>query len=439
MKINKYNDFLLESLNILINEALVLYTQRFKETINELRSNKDESVSKVANFIYSVDSRDIDKLVYNYINVSKENDKVSFVPSNKIELNELIILKPTYIINCFNNSILELLGIKSLENIIHSLDDIDLFGDNHNINFRCKYYMDNELIPPYGNRNIGQTQLNNSWIKIDEFTNVPGFSATTFMLLQSVDNPKLRVIVYNPDSEMDDPTIASKHSIPTIKPSDVKIGRFINKLIELFFKTNKIIRIKDKEYTAEDFTTSDIEKFVNTYTSIVMYENNLSNQFEEVSGEDIKFWYSMSNYENNSGQLGNSCMRYMSCQNFFKIYTDNTEVCRLLILKNFNSKLIGRALIWTDINGKTYIDRIYTNKDSYINLFKMYAESKGYINVYGTGNIVEVQVNPGTYDAYPYMDSLKWYIPTNGILSNVRHSDSSYLLQETDGDYELYS
>ena len=39
------------------------------------------------------------------------------------------------------------------------------------------------------------------------------------------------------------------------------------------------------------------------------------------------------------------------------------------------------------------------------------------------------------------MDSLRWYLPETGILSNKRPSEENkpyFLLQETDGDYNTY-
>lgn len=443
MKINKYYDFLSESLNIFINEALVLYTPYFKDAVNELRKSEDESVSKVANFVLGVNNRDIDKLVYNYIGVSKQVDKVSFVPSNKIELNELVILKPTYIVCYYNMEILKMAGIDSLKNIIHNLMDRDplgVYNDDSRNYYKCQYYKSDDT------SDLEKIDIKNSWTKLDEFTNLPGFTTFTFTLLQSTEKPELKTLIYSKNNDLiDDPSIAIKHSDPDVKPSDIKVGRFVNKLIELYFKTNKVFKItqghQDIEYDVKDFTASDVEKFVNAYTSMIMYENNLGEQFEVVTGDAIKFWYNIDNYESKTGQLGSSCMRYYSCQGFFKIYINNPDTCKLLILKSFNGKLVGRALLWTATDGKTYIDRVYTVKDNLNNIFSRYANDKGYLDVYNLSYELEVQVNPGDYEKYPYMDSLRWYLPETGILSNKRPSEENkpyFLLQETDGDYNTY-
>ena len=62
-------------------------------------------------------------------------------------------------------------------------------------------------------------------------------------------------------------------------------------------------------------------------------------------------------------------MKYYRCKDYFNIYIENPDVCQLLIFTDPNDKLLGRALLWKLEDGSNYMDRIYTNRDSYIELF----------------------------------------------------------------------
>ena len=57
-----------------------------------------------------------------------------------------------------------------------------------------------------------------------------------------------------------------------------------------------------------------------------------------------------------------------------QFYAKNPDYCGLLILRNKGSeKIKGRALIWTTLDGKKYIDEVYANKLSDALLYKTYA------------------------------------------------------------------
>jgi hypothetical protein len=116
-------------------------------------------------------------------------------------------------------------------------------------------------------------------------------------------------------------------------------------------------------------------------------------------------------------------MRFGTCQGYFKIYTENPDVCQLLILKDKTGKKIeGRAILWTTVDGKKFMDRIYTTKDSLVKLFAKWAEDNSYINKgQETHNYraplldtIVVQVKPKLYSSYPLID----YVPDKGILCN---------------------
>lgn len=202
----------------------------------------------------------------------------------------------------------------------------------------------------------------------------------------------------------------------------MSIGKLVNKLFD-------------------DFSEIAAISALSAVTNLSIYD-----RFKLVKGEDIRFWYAESNYYKepgtNGGGLGQSCMRYDSsskegknCQSFFDIYCKNPEKCQLLILTNQNNKLLGRALVWSNLRKPTdrvFMDRIYVTKQSDAELFKKYAMEQGWIYKYdqqaydhsymdaGTrvNKSIAVQLKPAEYKTYPFMDTLKYYNPTTGRLGS---------------------
>jgi hypothetical protein len=181
----------------------------------------------------------------------------------------------------------------------------------------------------------------------------------------------------------------------------------------------------------------DLENFVNAYKSTYDTLAKRSEKFELVKGEDIRYWYLEDRYEEVSGQLGNSCMRYKRCQSYLDIYVENPESCSLLILKgNDPDKIAGRALIWTiyegpGVAGRRFMDRIYTIKDSDRILFEAYAKENDILR--SQSYTYKIKVKEGRYDYYPYMDTLTCYDYEKGILSSSLEGEDILGLQNTDG------
>jgi hypothetical protein len=126
-------------------------------------------------------------------------------------------------------------------------------------------------------------------------------------------------------------------------------------------------------------------------------------------------------------------MRYPSCQDYFDIYVQNPEVCKMLIYLNEYNELRGRALLWTLSDGKKYMDRIYTSKDSYETLFLKWGNKNDYSKTITNSSVVNVK--PGDYELYPYMDTFQCYDADEGKLSNSNIFQRPYAqLDETDGE-----
>ena len=144
--------------------------------------------------------------------------------------------------------------------------------------------------------------------------------------------------------------------------NEVGLGRFVNKLFP------------------GKYNSKQVEEFVNSFKASL---EKAGEYFDLVEGEDIEFWYNSENYKENSGTLGNSCMAQK--RNLFGIYTQNQDVCKMLILKE-DDKIIGRALVWKlkslniskDEDPGFFMDRQYTIKESDVQKFRNYAIEQGW-------------------------------------------------------------
>jgi hypothetical protein len=139
-------------------------------------------------------------------------------------------------------------------------------------------------------------------------------------------------------------------------------------------------------------------------------------------------------------------------KNFFDIYMENPDTCKLLILKDESGeKIKGRALVWKlqSPEGVTFVDRVYTHNDSDVELFREYTKSQGWYYkprndsndssdmISPTGEKVNmgalvVKVRKGDYDSYPYVDTIKHFNSRLGTLS-TNGSGNTICLEDTDG------
>lgn len=223
--------------------------------------------------------------------------------------------------------------------------------------------------------------------------------------------------------------------------NEVALGRFVNKLFP------------------GKYNSKQIEEFINSFKASL---EKAGEYFDLVEGDDIEFWYRSDNYKEKSGTLGNSCMAQK--RNLFGIYTQNPDVCKMLILKE-DDKILGRALVWKlasikhmskNVEGVEYfMDRQYTIKDSDVQKFRNYAKEQGWcyksynnhhsysivtINDEEKNVAMTVQVKDKDYNRYPYMDTFRRYDVNNGILHNDDEQDSEYegqyILEDTGGGYQ---
>jgi len=253
--------------------------------------------------------------------------------------------------------------------------------------------------------------------------------------------------------------VSWKELVWTDKRTNLKIGKLIKMMFEDHFPVNQ-----PKDCPAPR-TRNDIESFVNMFKAEREKNVNYA-RFEVVTGEDIRFWYDHQNYSRFAHQetpLGKSCMRYTESGKFLGMYTSNTDVFSMLILKDDAGKLKGRAILWNlEVPSKRiFMDRIYTVNDFDIEIFKNYAKEQGWLyrteQRYGWFNkiadpttnsvyeyrdmLLQVTLNKHPerhYEYYPYLDSLSIYNKETHVLSNngdLRTTTGHIILTDYQGRY----
>jgi hypothetical protein len=391
--LKKYNDFLFESL---ILESVVVYSAKFTNLLKNMES-------PVAKALLDIESKDL-SVTNNYIDIGADKEQISFIPDRKAQ--ELISPENAqkWAIYRGDGGILK-----------HSEANTGIFK-------LLDYTPEGDMYHP------------NNGEKGEVLAKAVGpVSGNTYLKIKFADG--ISVINQNKISYED----VSKMPFSRNRQS-IRIGRGIRGLLTT---------------GGFNFTDAEIEKFVNQYKAEWDKMNDIFRFFEIVKGEDIAEWYKYQNYEfkRDKGTLSSSCM-CAAPSSFFEIYTQNPDVCQLLILKTEDDKIKGRALVWKAnvyISGSkmeiTFMDRVYTHEDADVELFRQYAKKMGWHyksnnNHWNLESIVApdgtslsvgeitVQVNNGDYSKYPYLDTLKRYSPYTGILSN---KNGDYELEDTGG------
>lgn len=184
------------------------------------------------------------------------------------------------------------------------------------------------------------------------------------------------------------------------------------------------------------FSDSEYEALVNALKLVVMRDH--AGTFDIVRGEDIRAAYDEDNYadDDETGSLGESCMRYSYCYDYLQIYADNPRQVSLLTYRNNDGELLGRALLWND-GTDTYMDRAY-GSDVVREMFYAYASEHNFTVVYDSGVSLTIHLDNARFSAYPYMDSL-CYLSLSGDSGYLSTSSyhASYALRSTEGEPNL--
>ena len=213
-------------------------------------------------------------------------------------------------------------------------------------------------------------------------------------------------------------------------------------------KPTKIVR---KLINSKQFSDSDYEQF-NYHLQAVLL--NAGCDFELVSGKDIIYWYNSEHYYSCNGTLGNSCMQYSRCSNYFELYVKQPECQMLIAIKE--DLLKARALVWT-VDDKIFMDRIYYDEDCLETAFINYAkEQKWYIREnnsllengedqyflgpednYQKPKVIYFRIKlKQYYSQYPYLDSFRYLSEDETALTTYEPNDTYFTCCMTDGDVD---
>jgi len=401
--LKKYLEFINESLDFIL-ESEVVYSDKFRLTLNRI----DSALSKS---LLDIENKDLDVRSNYFDIIIDRNDSVSFIPDARAK---------------------SILGDeKEKVRFVGNNGGWLTYGKNENGELKNKKLFDelgftapenDEIIKPQPDE-IGEVIKKVTSEKTDKTYAWVKFASTDLVI--NVD--KLR----NVDDRI--------QRVWSTNRQQIRVGRAIRALLDL---------------GGISFLDKDVEEFVNQYKATIDRLNDKFSYFEEVKEDDIAYWYNSSKYFERRGTLGSSCMSNVDPE-YFDIYVSNPDVCSLIILKSQENedKIVGRALLWKLSDGKRFMDRIYTINDSDVQLFKDWAKENGwYIKEYNGSssdpNLISpegervrlpnltVNIKTGWYKSYPYLDTLKYWNKDEGTLSTDKGT-GTYTLEGTGGDYYI--
>lgn len=204
-------------------------------------------------------------------------------------------------------------------------------------------------------------------------------------------------------------------------------------------KPAKIIRKLFCSKVQKWFKDADFECFTNAYKANF---NEDGYCFELLDNEQIPDVYEMERGIG-EGSLNNSCMNGDS--EYLSIYK-NCDKLQILILKNKNGLLCGRALVWKISDDITLMDRVYVTQDFMYDKFLSYAagkywrkkDYKSYDNKQTFVNLLGEEINKTftvytdtDFCQYPYIDTFSY-----GDDGSLNNSGGQYSYNCTDGERE---
>jgi hypothetical protein len=426
----RYDDFILESLLL---ESKLEFSDKFKQVLSFIPNDNE-----IKNYILGMKDPNL-TLNQNYIDVYDNKEEVTFIQDRRAQQ----IIRDNTPVWKTNSS---LPGSKFLT-----------FNKNDQGEYKNQALFDklgfvvqeptseNHPIPVSGV--IGEI--------LSETVSLT--SGKTYILFQWKDNEgNTRQVCLNKDAV--DQYSDTEKKLYTTNRNPIRIGRLVNSIMSA---------------AKQPVTPKQVEDFSNAYKSAWDMMNDAFMKFEVVSGYAIARWYNESSYESDDSTLGSSCMRYDECGDYFGIYADNSDVCKLVILysdrgssvkdgKFISNYIKGRALLWKTNQGDMFMDRIYTNNDSDVELFKQFAEKNGWWCKKTQNSSNNFTAQKGTsfkdptytvdlkwadHEYYPYVDTLS-FLSMNGLdytkdPSGVLSNDSDvintqYELRDTEGDRNPY-
>lgn len=396
----KFTNFdLLPILEHLLLESKLEFSKEFSQVLYLMGDNKFSQVLLGA--FRSGEDKDYS---LNYVDITDKDDYLEYIPQSKADR---LLSTPLYKIRNASN----LLSFNKIEDRYKNQPMFDELG------------FDPNLEPDFTKPSKGQI------CKIISRHQSPR-SGKEYALIELLDSTTFRPIgkkrVINIEG-------LEEHTLSTPRPWKEQRSEFrVAKLAKSILNTLGV-----------SYTEPEVADFAQKYKAAYEAFRSGFMKFDVVEGEKIAFWYKSSNYYRNAGTLGNSCMKEKG-SDFFKIYSQNPDVCRMAILyddfgsvtngKYTSNRIVGRAIVWTLDDGKIFMDRIYGIEDAVIDKFKNFASSQGWFykryqdrdtnpHITGPGgqNInqeLKVIARNVSHTRYPYMDTICYVSRDGGYISN---------------------
>lgn len=204
---------------------------------------------------------------------------------------------------------------------------------------------------------------------------------------------------------------------------------------------------QETEFLANSLSklTLDHEIFINSFSIILNKFKDFDNTcISELSGDLLRYFYCYKNYAKpETGALWNSCMRYANLNPKMDGYAKNPDSCKMLTLfdKNelvFNNKYLVRArgILWVDVKGNKYVDRLFFITDDDARQLAEYAIANNYF-------VLDTCTNKfyGGYDKIIDRSQIKEDIRFNNQLLDLPYidtlcdiEDSAYVLKGNNSD-----
>ena len=421
--LNRYNDFIFENLLL---ESNFEFSDRFKKVLSLMPKDNE-----IKNYLLGMKGADL-KVTQNYIDVSDNKEEVTFIQDRRAQ--QILGEKKTVWVT--NNN---LPSSKFLT-----------FNKDENGEYKNKKLFDKlgfQPQEPHQDYHPVPSANMKGEILSETVSEKSGKTYVLFKWFDQFGNDKLICL----NKEAIDEKSEVEQRLYTTGRNPIRIGRLVNSLMSV---------------TGKKVTPTEVEAFSNAYKAAWEMLNDAFLKFDIVSGYKIAEWYGEENYESDDSTLGGSCMRYDYCAEFFGIYTENSDVVKLVILysdidgklqdgKYTSEKIKGRALLWKTNQGDMFLDRIYTNNDSDVELFKQFAEKNGWWckKVQNSNNqftaqrgtatknpTYTVDLNWADHEYYPYVDTLSLLKlnqmdarDSSGVLANEDVINAQYELRDTEG------
>lgn len=408
----KFEQFFLDKQIEMMLESQLTFSNQFLNILKQINT-------PLSNKIMALSKKDINTR-YNYIDVSKDNDSVTFIADAKAK---------------------EIIGDS---NILYKVIQNNRYLTNSDRNQHIYDRLNHER--PESSNSVYQPNIGTVGKIISETV---GTSGSIYCLFECTEGEYSgsRTILNRVALEEFSP---NSYKLWTTNRNPIKIGRLVRALLN----SGKI-----------SATDKEVEDFVNLYKASVDILNDAFSRFDIVSGDKIAYFYKGDNYQSSDGTLGGSCMAEVP-EHYFQIYVKNPDVCKLVILysddgeiiefegksKYVSSKIKGRALLWKTREGDYFLDRVYTNNDNDIDLFHKFSDENSWWykirqssrtdfvvknNESSKEPVYVVDLKIWNLDSFPYLDSLAYFNSEEGVLcNNANVINADYLLNDTSGGYD---